>query len=111
MWNDNSAELIEAWRRDGAAAQVEAEIDSTYTKPDDTDYTDYTNYTGGGGEEIEQLTRNELYYDLMLPVNEKYELIDMNGNVVEPNVIIFKEIFESVVSGVEWLVVYTIEVS
>ena len=47
----------------------------------------------------------------MLPVNEKYELIDMNGNVVEPNVIIFKEIFESVVSGVEWLVVYTIEVS
>ena len=103
MWNVNAAEHIEAWRRDGAAA--------TDTEPDDTDYTDYTNYTGGGGEEIQQLTRKEFYYGLMLPVNEKDELIDRNGNVVEPKVIIFRETFKSVVSGVEWLVVYTIKVS
>ena len=32
MLNDNSAELIEEWRRDGAAAQVEAEIATTYTE-------------------------------------------------------------------------------
>ena len=76
-------------------------------------------YTGGGGGEkiqqpvdhITELTDKELYYGIMLPVNEKYELIDKNGNAVEPKVIVFREKFKSVLTGVNWLVVYTMKVS
>ena len=73
---------------------------------------------GGGGEKIQQpvdhiteLTDKELYYGIMLPVNEKYELIDKNGNTVEPKVIVFREKFKSVLTGVNWLVVYIMKVS
>ena len=77
-------------------------------------------YTGGGGggvkiirpvDDIVVLTDRELYYGLMPPVNEKYELLDGNGNPVEPKVLIFREKFKSVLSGDEWLVVDTIKVS
>ena len=86
-------------------------------QPVDNKYTG----SGGGGEKVQQpvdhtdhtteLTVRELYYGMMRPVNEKYELLDRNGDTVEPKVIIFRENFESILSGVKWLVVYTMKVS
>ncbi len=58
-----------------------------------------------------ELSDKELYYGLMLPVNEKDELFGRDGNVLVPKVVIYREKFKSVVSGEKWLVVYTMKVS
>ncbi|MCP3659748.1 MAG: hypothetical protein GY830_05295 [Bacteroidetes bacterium] len=98
---------------EGPTATSDIDIDNML-QPVDKKYTG----SGGGGEKVQQpvdhtteLTVKELYYGMMLPVNEKYELLDRNGDTVEPKVIIFREKFESVLSGVKWLVVYTMKVS